>query len=75
MCYIGTLYVPDLKIGNKLINGRMEGQIINFSVGRYSVDFDKDGYDVFDFCNGIEYELDSFIDYVVSELEKNEFEK
>ena len=26
-------------------------------------------YDVFEFCNGLEYELDSFIDYVVSELD------
>jgi hypothetical protein len=31
-----------------------------------------DNYDVFEFCNGLEYELDSFVDYVVSELdEKN----
>ena len=29
--------------------------------------------DVFDFCNGVEYELDSFIDYVVSEIENTEF--
>ena len=32
-------------------------------------------YDVFEFCNGLEYELDSFIDYVVSELENEESEE
>ena len=33
--------------------------------------YSKEGYDVFEFCNGLEYELDSFIDYVISEIEEN----
>jgi hypothetical protein len=79
--YIGTLYVPDLELlnGGKL-EGRLEGKIIVYENGQTSPDFysvarksNQDVYDVFEFCNGLEYELDSFIDYVVSELEeKNE---
>jgi hypothetical protein len=36
----------------------------------YSLTKDEEGYeyDVFEFCNGLEYELDSFLDYVVGEL-------
>jgi hypothetical protein len=79
--YIGTLYVPDLVFPNgKKIEGRLEGRIIVYSNGQVSPDFysikkdpqTHDNYDVFEFCNGLEYELDSFVDYVVSELdEKN----
>jgi hypothetical protein len=77
--YIGTLYVPDLEFpnGNRL-EGRLEGRIIVYTKsGQNSPDFysvskkaNEDGYDVFEFCNGLEYELDNFIDYVVSELEE-----
>jgi len=79
--YIGTLYVPDLDLNNgKKIEGRLSGIIVYFDNGQTSPDFysiekdpvSSDHYDVFEFCNGLEYELDSFIDYVVSELqEKN----
>ena len=77
--YIGTLYVPDLEWPNgKKLEGRLEGRIVVYSNGSISPDFysiSKDPkthehYDVFEFCNGLEYELDSFIDYVVSELEE-----
>ncbi len=79
--YLGTLYVPDLEFtsGRKL-EGRLEGRIVVFQNGQISPDFysikkdPKSGehYDVFEFCNGLEYELDSFIDYVVSELEQKD---
>lgn len=81
--HIGTLYVPDLELLNgKRIEGRLEGRIVVFSTGAISPDFysisdkkiNNDIYDVFEFCNGLEYELDSFLDYVVSELdEKKEY--
>lgn len=81
MHYIGTLYVPSLELPNgKKIEGRLEGRIIVYNGGQVSPDFysivkdphTHDNYDVFEFCNGLEYELDSFVDYVVSELdEKN----
>lgn len=75
--YLGTLYVPDLEWPNgKKIEGRLEGRLVVYSNGQVSPDFysiEKDSksgdhYDVFEFCNGLEYELDSFLDYVVSEL-------
>ena len=76
--YIGILYVPDLELpdGNK-IEGRLEGRLIVFADGNTSPDFfhyvdEKTYYDVFEFCNGLEYELDSFLDYVASELDNEE---
>lgn len=76
--YIGTLYVPDLVFPTgKRVKGVLEGRIVVFKDGQISPDFysqskkeNEDGYDVFEFCNGLEYELDSFLDYVVSELEQ-----
>ena len=68
---IGTLYVPDLELSSgKKVEGRLEGKIIKYSNGTTSLEFEKDGYDVFEFCNGLEYELDSFIDYVVLEIDE-----
>lgn len=75
--YIGTLYVPDLVWPNgKRIEGVLYGRIVVYENGTTSPDFyslekdtvSQDNYDVFEFCNGLEYELDSFIDYVVKEL-------
>lgn len=70
--YIGTLYVPDLEWSDgKRIEGCLEGKIIKYENGSISPDFySKEGYDVFEFCNGLEYELDSFIDYVIVEIEE-----
>ena len=80
--YIGTLYVPDLEWPNgKRIEGRLEGRIVVYSNGQISPDFysvqkdskSHDNYDVFEFCNGLEYELDSFLDYVIGELKQKEW--
>ena len=65
-------------VNNKQIEGRLEGRIVLYketgqsSPDFYSIQKDHSGenYDVFEFCNGLEYELDNFIDYVVSELEE-----
>jgi hypothetical protein len=78
--YIGTLYVPDLEFPNgKKIKGRLEGRIIVYSNGSTSPEFfstygkkNEDKYDIFEFCNGLEYELDSFLDYVILELKEND---
>jgi len=76
--YIGTLYVPDLEFPDgRRIEGAIKGQIILHNNGTYALEFEKTAYekgkevqyDVFEFCNGLEYELDSFIDYVIQELE------
>lgn len=79
--HFGILYVPDLVLpSGRKIEGRLEGRIIAYNGGQTSPEFfsiikdPKSGeyYDVFEFCNGLEYELDNFIDYVVSELGKKE---
>jgi hypothetical protein len=81
---IGVIYVPDLVWDNgDKVEGRLEGRIVDFGEGRTSPDFfitvknpktkGEIQLDVFDFCNGLEYELDSFIDYVVSEIENTDF--
>lgn len=76
--YIGTLYVPDMEFEDgRRIEGDLKGRIILHNDGSYALDFEKTvyekgrevKYDVFEFCNGLEYELDSFIDYVIQELE------
>jgi hypothetical protein len=78
ICYIGTLYVPDLEFEDgRRIEGDLKGRIILHNNGSYALEFEKTTYekgkeveyDVFEFCNGLEYELDSFIDYVIQELE------
>lgn len=75
--YIGTLYVPELVFSDGLIvEGNLEGKIISFNNGTYALEFDKNiqvkkkkiRYEVYDFCWGLEYELDNFIDYIIQEL-------
>lgn len=76
--YIGVLYTPDLEFGNgKSLEGRLEGKIILYDNGQVSPEFDRkdksgNTYDAFEFCNGLEYELDSFLDYVCSELKEKD---
>ena len=76
--YTGVLYVPDLILkSGKRIQGILGGKIIVYENGGISPEFysvSKDpntheNYEIFDFCEGLEYELDSFLDYVVDELE------
>lgn len=67
--YIGIIYVPDIEWANgKRIEGRLEGRIVAYKNGQNSPEFEKNKYDIFEFCDRLEYELDAFIDYVVSEL-------
>jgi hypothetical protein len=69
--YIGKMYVPDLEFPNgSKIEGILSGRIIAFKNGSTIPDFysDKDNYDIFEFCNGLEHELDVFVDYIIEEL-------
>lgn len=77
----GLLLTPDLEFEeDEFIEGELKGEIIVYTDGQISLNFTKSEedpnsgqlveWDVFDFCNGIEYELDSFIEYVVNELDK-----
>jgi hypothetical protein len=75
--YNGILTCPDLKINGKTIKGRLSGTIVHIpATGVIIPDFfyetNNENYDVFDFCEGSEYELDSFVDYVASELENRD---
>lgn len=67
--YEGILYVPDLVFddGTK-VSGKLEGSIILYPNYQITPDFEKEDYDVFEFCNGLEHELYNFLDYIVSEL-------
>lgn len=70
----GILYVPDLVFEDgKKIEGRLEGRLIVYKNGETSPEFysaeDKD-YEIFDFCNGLEYELDSFFDDIIYSLKE-----
>lgn len=66
--HYGTIYIMN-SVGDKCLSGR----IIEYNNGSTSLDFTSiEGCDIFEFCSGIEYELDSFIDYIISEIkEKN----
>lgn len=72
--YLGTLTCPDLVEDGKTISGRLEGRIVyytqtTFTSPDFAIQIDGKEFEVFDFCEGYEYELDNFIDYVVKELE------
>jgi hypothetical protein len=63
--YHGELLVPDYKLENgEVIRGILTGHIWSLNGHNIPI-FEKDGYDILDFCDGIEYELDLFLDYVV----------
>ena len=75
--YLGTLTCPDLVENGKAISGRLEGRIVFYKETSatspdFGVQINGQDFDVFDFCEGYEYELDNFIDYVVQELEEKE---
>jgi hypothetical protein len=68
--YHGTISVPDISFDNgAIIDGRIDGYILILNDGQILPVFEKDNYDILDFCNGLEYELDSFLDYVISTIE------
>jgi len=69
--YIGTISVPNLVIKNRIVSGELKGCIIKFPNGEISLDFETDDNDIFDFVNGLEYELDLFIDQIVNVLKNN----
>ncbi len=77
--YHGVIYVPDLKLPNgKVLKGKLNGYIVyHHETGIIIPEFyyqtaNGTTYEIFDFCSGNEYELDSFLDYVVSEIENED---
>ncbi len=74
--YYGTITVPSIEFRNgKKIDGTIDGYIQVTLHNDKIPCFEKDEYDILEFCNGLEYELDNFLDYVIDTLndEKNNF--
>lgn len=71
----GTIFVPDILLKEVTIYGRLEGEILLYKNGQTCPFFEKtykgEVFDIFDFCDGMEYELDNFIDFIISKLEKS----
>ena len=68
--YYGTILVPNIKMDDGTeVGGEMDGYIVVYNDCQISPLFEKDGYGIFEFCNGIEYELDLFLDYVILTIE------
>lgn len=71
--YYGIIHVPSIEWENgKSIEGIIEGYI-EVHNGAIAPNFEKKAfghtYDVLEFCNGLEYELDSFLEQIISEIE------
>lgn len=67
----GLLIVPDIKTKKgKIIKGELYGSIIVFDKSNVAIDFRKGKYDVFEFVNGIEYELDCFVDDIILKMKE-----
>lgn len=62
---IGTIKVPDMILRGRTISGLLYGKIIIYKKNQFAVDFSDGKHDIFEFCSGIEYELDTFIDEII----------
>lgn len=73
----GVIFVPDIVLKEITIYGRLEGEILLYKNGQTCPFFEKtykgEVFDIFDFCDGFEYELDNFIDYIIYKLEKSNY--
>jgi hypothetical protein len=66
---VGTIKVPDLVLKGKKIEGYLHGKIIIYKKNQFAVDFSNGKHDIFEFCSGIEYELDTFIDDIIQKFD------
>lgn len=74
--YYGTMYVPSIHLeeSNETIEGKLEGsiEIMNGSpFPNFDLDYYGHSYTIYDFCEGLEYELDDFLQYIAGELEED----
>ena len=65
---IGTIKVPDMQLRGKKIEGVLYGKIIFYRKDQFAIDFSDGKHDIFEFCSGIEYELDIFIDEIIKKV-------
>lgn len=74
--YWGILECPDYTYGGEedeqeTIPGKFHGRIVGFDNGMVMQDFEcPDDLTIYDICEGLEHELDSFLQYVVDEIKK-----
>jgi len=70
--YYGTIYCPSIEFENgKTIEGIIEGSIeVRDEVVQPNFEKEAFGstYGIYEFCNGLEYELDNFMQYIIEEL-------
>lgn len=69
-CINGKMTLPSIVLdGGQKINGELNGSIkINRENGSTDISFTKDGYSAYDFVQGDEYELESFINDIIDDL-------
>jgi len=70
--YKGTMHVPSIEFEDgKKIDGTLEGEI-EVRDGLYELNFEKkwnnSTYDIWEFCEGLENELNDFIYYIIDDL-------
>ena len=65
---VGTIKVPDMALRGKTIPGYLFGKIIVYKKNQFAIDFSDGKFDIFEFCSGIEYELDIFIDEIIQKV-------
>lgn len=74
--YWGTLYCPDYTYGGEedeqeTIPGEIYGRFVVFDEGPIILDFEgPNDITAYDFCEGMEHELDNFAEYAVDEINK-----
>ena len=67
--HFGTITVPDLEYpGEPKVDGTIEGFIWEGPSGELVPNFEKEGIDILEFCESLEYELDAFLEYVVETI-------
>lgn len=65
---VGVIKVPDIMVRGRKIEGILYGKIIVYKKNQFGVDFSDGKHDIFEFCSGIEYELDIFIDEIIKKV-------
>lgn len=74
--YWGTLYCPDYTYGGEedeqeTLPGKLYGRFVAFEDGPIMLDFEgPNDLTAYDFCEGLEHELDGFAEYAVDEINK-----
>lgn len=66
--HFGTMYVPNIDNVDEKVEGILEGYIWETTDNQIIPNFEKNNIDIVEFCQGLEYELDIFLEYVIDTL-------